>query len=403
MSAYNRIRCIDIESQDDALDVLGKIKVDPYGIEAMLPKMAHLNLALGEVSCPVANIIKQEMLSLGGDAAVARGTVGCTVPKTDVLIMGTRKQLNRLVEKLTSQPFGLRELAAAIRQILENIDQDAFVWKTPRRCIPLGGRTFIMGILNVTPDSFSDGGRYFSPEKAVERAVRMVQEGADIIDIGGESTRPGAEPVSQEEERDRVIPVIEKLAGLVDIPLSVDTTKADIARAAMDAGAEIINDISAMRFDARMTGVVADTGAAAVFMHMRGEPKNMQTGDLSYREIIADITEFLRDRLDDAEKAGIAIDRIAVDPGIGFGKTAEDNLKILKHLREFKALGRPVLTGVSRKSFIGRITADESADRLEGTAAAVTAAILKGSAIIRVHDVQAMRKVVLMADAIRGV
>jgi len=368
----------------------------------MLPKMSHLNVLLESVPCKVANILKQEMLSLGGDAAVARGTVGCTIPETDVLVMGTRKQLNRLVEKLTMQPFGLRDLAQAIIQLLDNMDQDTFVLKTPRRNMPLGSRTFIMGILNVTPDSFSDGGRFYAADKAVEHGLRMAEDGADIIDVGGESSRPGADPVSAEEELARVLPVIEKLAGLVEIPLSVDTTKAAVAQAAVAAGAEIVNDISAMTLDTRMAGTIAESGAAVVLMHMRGLPKDMQTGDLTYRDLIADVMAYLRARLEEAKAAGIAPERIVVDPGIGFGKTAEDNLKILKHLDRFRALGRPVMTGVSRKSFIGRLTGDDTGERLEGTAAAVAAAILNGSAIIRVHDVKAMKKVAALCDAICG-
>jgi dihydropteroate synthase len=386
----------------EATALLEGIGVDPAGIRAMLPKMEHLNLRIEGVPAKVANIIKQEMLSRGGDAAVARETVGCTIPETDVLIMGTRKQLTRLMNKLSGQPFGLREMAASMGVILDNIARETLVLKTPRRFIPLSGRTLVMGILNVTPDSFSDGGRFFDPERAVEQGVRMAAEGADIIDIGGESSRPGADPVSAEEESRRVIPVLERLAELVDVPLSVDTTKAAVARAAIAAGAEIVNDISAMQFDPAMPGLIAESGAAVVLMHMRGQPKNMQQGDLSYRDVVTDILEFLRERMAAAKNAGIALEQIAVDPGIGFGKSVEDNLRILKRLREFKVLGRPVLMGVSRKSFIGRITADEGPERLEGTAAAVTAAILGGAAIVRVHDVMAMKKATALSDAIRG-
>lgn len=400
--AANRIRYIGCLSARDAREVLEQIHVDPYGIEAMLPKMRHLNLRMDGVPCKVANILKQEMLSLGGDAAVARGAVGCTVPATDVLLMGTRKQLLRLADKLTRQPFGLEELAAGIGQILDHVDRNEYVLRTSRRCIPIQGRALIMGILNVTPDSFSDGGTFATREKAVAHGLRMVAEGADIIDIGGESSRPGADPVPVEEERRRVIPVIERLAGQVDVPISVDTTKAAIAEAALSAGAEIVNDISALQFDRAMPSVVGASGAAVVLMHMRGRPKDMQEGELSYRDLIADILSCLQDRMKAAEGAGIDAERMILDPGIGFGKTADDNLRILRHLREFKTLGRPVLLGVSRKSFIGHITGDDDPERLEGTAAAVTAAILGGAAIIRVHDVRAMKKVAVMSEAIRG-
>ncbi|MDQ5985724.1 MAG: dihydropteroate synthase [Syntrophus sp. SKADARSKE-3] len=391
-----------IETADDAFDMLTSIQVDPYGVQAMLPKMRHLNIRIDSISCKVANIIKQEMLSLGGDAAVARGTVGCSIDGTDVLLMGTRKQYDRLMEKLIVQPFGLRELSEAIGQLLENMDRKTFILKTPRRDIVLGGRTLIMAVLNVTPDSFYDGGRYFSLNEAVAHGLRLTEEGADMIDIGGESSRPGADPVSIEEEWRRVIPVVEKLASLVDIPISVDTTKADIAHAAMAAGAEMINDISSMTFDHRMAEVVAETKAAVALMHMRGRPKTMQNGDLVYDDLMADILEYLRQKMADAKKMGISEERIVLDPGIGFGKTVEDNLRIIKHLGDLTVLGRPILMGVSRKSFIGRITGDETSERIFGTAAAVTAAVMAGSSIVRVHEVGPMKKVVALSDAIRG-
>ena len=267
----------------------------------------------------------------------------------------------------------------------------------------LGERTLIMGILNVTPDSFSDGNRFASSEAAVEEGIRMAEEGADMIDIGGESTRPGSDPVPQEEELRRVIPVIRGLAARIDIPLSIDTMKAAVARDALAEGAEIVNDVSSMGFDDRMAKVVADSGAAVILMHMRGMPKTMQTGDLTYRSLRGEIIEFLQDRIDKAQTDGIEPVRIMVDPGLGFGKTATDNLRLIRHLGELKVLGRPIVTGASRKSFIGQVTGGKPRERMEGTAAAVTAAVLNGSRIIRVHDVAAMKKVVAMADALRSV
>ena len=264
----------------------------------------------------------------------------------------------------------------------------------------IGDRTQIMGILNVTPDSFSDGGFFQSPEEAVESGVRMVEEGADIVDVGGESSRPGAEPVSLKEELRRVIPVIEGLVGRVTVPISVDTTKAKVVREAVASGAEIINDISAMRFDDQMPVVVAATGAAVILMHMRGTPKDMQEGDLTYRSLLSDIIDFLRERMEVAQSVGIEFERIMIDPGLGFGKKVEDNLKLLKHLSAFRVLGRPIVTGASRKSFIGKVTGGDPQDRLEGTAAALTVAIMNGSHVVRVHDVRAMKRVAVMADAI---
>ena len=258
-----------------------------------------------------------------------------------------------------------------------------------------------MGIVNVTPDSFSDGNRFTSHEPAVEEGVRMAEEGADIIDIGGESTRPGSDQVLQEEELRRVIPVIQGVAARVDVPLSIDTMKASVARQALAEGAEIVNDVSSLGFDQSMARVVADSGAAVVLMHMRGIPKTMQTGDLTYRSLRGDIIAFLRDRIDKAQAAGIERERIMVDPGLGFGKTAADNLRLIRHLGEFTVLGRPIVTGASRKSFIGHVTGGVPRERIEGTAAAVTVAVLNGSRIIRVHDVATMKKVAAMADALR--
>ena len=396
------LRDLQINSPAAALAALDEIKVDSSGIEAMLPKMRHLNILIEGVSCRAANVIKQEMLAVGGDAAVARGTVACSIPATDVILMGTQKQLRRFAEKITRQPFGLSLLALSVARFLEKIDKQSHILKTARREIALGERTLIMGIVNVTPDSFSDGGRYLATDQAIAHALRLVDEGADILDFGGESSRPGAMPVSPEEELARVVPVIEGVSRQVDTPLSIDTTKAAVARAALAAGAEIVNDISAMRFDEEMAAVIAGAGAAVVLMHMRGTPVDMQAGDLTYTSLWGDILRFLGERIVVAQKAGIEERQIVVDPGLGFGKAAEDNHKILRDLNECLVLGVPVLIGPSRKAFIGRLTGGAPEERIEGTAAAVTAAILKGAHFIRVHDVGAMKKVAAVADAISG-
>lgn len=277
---------------------------------------------------------------------------------------------------------------------------DKIIFKTCRREIICGERTLLMGILNVTPDSFSDGGRFSSLSAAVAEGERLVEAGADMLDIGGESTRPGSEPVSSEEELRRVMPVIRRLAARVDVPISIDTMKASVAKEAIAHGAEIINDVSALRFDRQMSEVAAETGAGLILMHMRGMPKDMQTGSLYYQSLIEDISDFLRERLQSALDCGVERDRTMLDPGIGFGKTAVDNMRLLKHLARFQVLGRPILTGVSRKAFIGCITGGEPQERVEGTAAAVAIAIVNGSSVIRVHDVAAMKKVAAMTDAI---
>ena len=258
-----------------------------------------------------------------------------------------------------------------------------------------------MGILNITPDSFSDGGRHFDRPKAIDHAHRMVAEGADIIDIGGESTRPGSDPVSLEEELRRTIPVIGAIAPNIPVPVSIDTYKAEVARHALDAGASIVNDISGLRFDPGMGNIVASRKVPVVVMHIKGTPKNMQT-DPVYRDLIPDIMDYFRETISIALQAGIPENMIILDPGIGFGKTFDHNLQILGRLDEFGVLGMPLLVGPSRKAFIGKILGGAlPSERLEGTAAAVTASILKGAHIVRVHDVKEMARVAKVADAIR--
>jgi dihydropteroate synthase len=379
---------------------LRKIDCDPYGIEAMLPKMVHHNVLLEGIKCNIANIIKQEMLSVGGDAAVSRSSVSCSVAETDCIIMGTAKQIQRLSDKISIQPLGLSAISKAIKELLANVSKDLFILKTCRREIVLGEKTEIMGILNVTPDSFSDGGLFKDVDDAVEYGLKMMEDGADIIDIGGESSRPGAGYITLEEEITRVIPVIKRLERCIKIPISIDTTKAEVARLAVENGADIVNDISAMTFDRHMSDTVADTGAAIILMHMRGTPEDMQKGDLSYRSLRGDIIDFLEGKMEEARIAGIAPENIMIDPGIGFGKTGEDSMRLLKYLSEFKVMGRPIVTGPSRKAFIGKITGGEPTERIEGTAAALTAAIMNGTNVVRVHDVKTMKKVAAMADAI---
>lgn len=262
-------------------------------------------------------------------------------------------------------------------------------------------KTYIMGVLNVTPDSFSDGSLYFDKEKAIDHALQLVEDGADILDIGGESTRPGSEPVSLEEEIRRTLPVIEAVSKKVKIPISIDTYKTDVARRALDAGASIVNDISGLRFDSEMPKLVAEYGVPVVIMHIKGRPKDMQANP-AYEALIPEIMDYLRISIRLAAKFGIRDDRIIIDPGIGFGKTFEHNLQIIKNLKEFTLLGKPVTVGVSRKAFIGKILGDAPAlERLEGTAAAAAISIFNGANIVRVHDVKEISKVAKVADAIK--
>jgi dihydropteroate synthase len=259
----------------------------------------------------------------------------------------------------------------------------------------------VMGILNVTPDSFSDGGRFATEAAAVRCGVEMAEEGADIVDVGGESTRPGAMEVPASEEAARVVPVVRALVREVGVPISVDTTKAAVAEAALEAGAVIVNDVSAMRADAAMHGLVAASGAGAVLMHMLGTPRTMQS-DPRYGDVVAEVAAALLGWAAEAEAAGIGRDRIAIDPGIGFGKTSAHNLSLLRHLDRLVATGYPVLVGPSRKSFIGLTLGVPVEERLEGTAATVAWSVAAGARILRVHDVRPMVRVVRMTEAILG-
>ena len=273
------------------------------------------------------------------------------------------------------------------------------VWKN--FCLDFSKKIYIMGILNITPDSFSDGGLYFDKFSAIDRANQMVEEGADIIDIGGESTRPGSEPISIEEELRRTIPVIEAIAGKIKVPISIDTYKSEVAKAALDAGASMVNDISGLRFDPKMPEVVSEYKVPVVIMHIRGKPKDMQQYP-NYEALIPEIMDYFRMGIKIATQTGISEDKIIIDPGIGFGKTSEHNLEIINNLREFTPLEKPILIGPSKKAFIGKILGDASAtERLEGTAAAVSISIINGANIVRVHDVKEMGKVAKVADAVK--
>ncbi len=263
----------------------------------------------------------------------------------------------------------------------------------------LGERTCIMGILNVTPDSFSDGGKFLDIDKAVKRARELSEEGADIIDVGGESSRPGSRPVSAEEEAERVVPVIRAISSELDKPISVDTYKSGVAREALKEGAVIVNDITALKGDPDMARTIAEFDAGVVLMHMKGSPDVMQAAPV-YGDVVSEVFDFLKRAINAAEKSGIAPDKIMIDPGIGFGKTLEHNLALIRGIRKLKELAKPVLVGTSRKSFLGAITGKDVGERTFATAASVSAAIMNGADIVRVHDVGDMADVTRVIDAI---
>ena len=265
--------------------------------------------------------------------------------------------------------------------------------------LTLGAYTHVMGILNVTPNSFSDGGQYLDVQQALGHAKLMVDEGATLIDIGGESSRPGASPVSSTEEVSRVLPVIRAVVDSLDVVISIDTSKAEVARKALDAGAHIVNDITALRGDPEMVSVVAEMGAGLILMHMKGTPRTMQQAP-QYEDVVRDVCASLTERVQYAEAQGVVPERIIIDPGIGFGKTTEHNIELLKRLSEFRSLNKPLLIGTSRKSFIGNILGLPITERVEGTVATVCWSIAHGADIIRVHDVNANVRAALMTDAL---
>ncbi len=279
---------------------------------------------------------------------------------------------------------------------------DGFIIKCPRIDLDMRKKTLIMGILNVTPDSFSDGGLFYGEDKAFEQAERMAEEGADIIDVGGESTRPGARSISEAEEIGHVIPVIKRIAKKINCPISIDTTKSIVARKAIENGAQLINDISALEFDPNMAEVAAHFETPLILMHMRGNPETMQL-DLQYDALMPEIIQYLNERVKLAEGKGVDPKKIIVDPGIGFGKSVEDNFRIIKHLGALKVLDRPLLIGTSRKSFIGKALNSGVEDREEGTAATVALSIINGANIVRVHDVKPATRVARIVDIVRNI
>jgi dihydropteroate synthase len=394
------MRALYIKTVEDAVRELNRIGADEYSVDIMAPKTLGRTIKLEDVSSPAANILKQEMLSLGGDAAVARDVITGKAKTSSVLLMGTLKQLRNLVEKISRQPFGLAAISLRLSVLLDDIQSPPDLIVDCRgHILDLGSRTHIMGILNVTPDSFSDGGRFLDARQAAERAGQMVEEGADIIDIGGESTRPGSLGITADEELARIMPVLEKIVSGLGVPVSVDTCKGMVARAALEAGAHLINDISGLAHDPEMASIASRYEAPLVLMHIKGRPRDMQDNP-AYHDLISEIYASLEKSVEKARQAGIDKEHLIVDPGIGFGKTAQHNLEILSHLQEFASLGYPLLLGISRKNFIGKTLDLPVGDRLEGSLAAAAVAILHGAHILRVHDVQASVRVARMVDAI---
>lgn len=391
------VRSLSARSLGEAERLLTAQGFDGKAVRKMLEMTTGRFFLVEGIGPGESELLRQFALSLGISAMVSSG---CYAGHADVVLLaGTHNTLRSLCSTLSGQPSVLHFFSCELsRQLDLDVDRPK-IWKTSKNLLDFSQRPCIMGILNVTPDSFSDGNKYLDVAQAVDYALEMQADGADIIDIGGESTRPFASEVDADEELRRIIPVIDGLAGQIAIPLSVDTYKSSVAREALQAGAEIVNDISGLSFDPNMAGVVASASAGLVVMHTRGRPDVMQQ-DTMYTDIVSEVMFFLRQSLSLAKSAGIPEDGIVVDPGVGFGKSVAGNLEILRRLDEFGSLGRPILIGTSRKSFIGAILGREVGERNYGTAATVALSLANGASIFRVHDVKAMRDVADMANAL---
>ena len=395
-----RVRARVFSDIEDAKRQIAAIGVEPEAVAILGPKAVHLNLIVEGVRPPVAIIIKESMLAAGADAAINRNSITNTIERADVLVMATRKQLRHAAQNFKMQPFGIAEIGAEMLRVADNLYALPPPWVLPDGTEFSFEHTRIMGILNITPDSFAGDGVGGDLNGAVERAVEIEETGADIIDVGGESTRPGSDPVDEKKELGRVIPVIKAIANRVKIPISIDTRKANIARAAIEAGAMIINDVSGLSSDKEMAGLCAKEKVPVIAMHMKGTPKDMQDNPV-YTDAVGEILRYLSERVAACVEAGIEEGQIAIDPGIGFGKRLEDNLDILRRLAEFKSLGRPIVVGASRKMFIGKITGLPVEERLEGSVGAACAAAMNGANIIRCHDVGETAKALKIVDAIK--
>jgi len=390
-----KLRRLHLSRDSDWLDELELIGADPETWDRLSRKCRVSTVETDTISPVAANILKQCMLSGGADAIVSRRTVSCRTDGTKCLIAGTPKQILRGCDSLEGQPFGLSELAEELRTAMEAPPELPLKIPAGDRELDFSSGPLIMGILNVTNDSFSDGGRYLERDDAVEHAAGMFEAGASIIDIGAESTRPGSLPVDPERQLDRILPVIEDITGRLDAVISVDTTSALVAEAAVRSGVRMINDVSALS-DPGMAALAAANGIPLVLMHMQGTPRTMQENP-SYEDVVGEVYDFLEERVDRAVDAGVPRSSVIVDPGIGFGKRLRDNLKLIRRIREFRWMGCRVMLGHSRKSFLGELTGLDDPGRREAGTHAVTAVSSAGADIFRVHDVEGTRQVLQVA------
>jgi len=425
MSRYN-VRLLRCDGEASLRREMEAVGADPRGIAIMAPKGSFHLFKLERLTFAAASILKQEMLSKGGEAVLSGDIYLGGERTTDVLLMANERTLREVLRVLRMQPLpSLRQLAEELAAALRHhAGPEHPCCRIGGREFKWGERTYVMGIVNVTPDSFSGDGVYATTEvaalpepsrqawtateSAVAQALSFLQEGVDIIDVGGESTRPGGAPIDAQTELSRVIPVIRRLREATDAPISIDTYKALVAAEALDAGADLVNDVWALQMDPDLAPLVAERGVPVILMHNRSKPKNAAQQErlggryvgIHYHDLMADIIRELRQRVEHAVQAGIPRSRIIIDPGIGFGKTVEQNLRLLNHVDELRVLGLPILAGPSRKSFIGYTLDLPPQERQEGTAAAVALCIARGVNVVRVHDARAMVRVVRMSDAI---
>lgn len=390
------VRCANIR---EIISEAVRLGAPAEGIDNLASRAMFRAIRIEGLPSSETGLAYREMTAAGG-TAVASATAD--EDANDVLLFGTYDQYRKLIATMASAGATARSVAARLRDVLLFIEGSAPPppIATARGAIEFGARTLIMGILNTTPDSFYDGGRRPTLEASVAHGLRLIREGADVLDIGGESTRPGASQVDALEEIHRVVPVIERIrAEEAQVLISIDTMKAAVAKAALDAGADIVNDVSSLRADSDMAALCAARKVPVCLMHMKGSPETMQR-DPAYRvDVVFEIMAFLSSRIRAATEAGIAVENILVDPGIGFGKTLDHNLEILRRIEELVGLGRPVVVGASRKRFIGELTQTEPEHRLEGSLAASVLSAAGGAHVVRVHDVAATRKALAVADA----
>ena len=378
---------------------LGELDLPAEELEKIADTFLYCSIKLESVDTRAANLMKSYLETLGGALAMSRGARDFTVRETDVLISGSRRTLQLLASRLKGEPYGLAAVGAEIVACTAAGNR-TITWGS--RTLDFTHKTYVMGILNCTPDSFYPSSRAVTLKDAMRSAQQMISAGVDIIDVGGESTRPGSEPVPVEEEIRRVIPVIQTLRTESDVIVSVDTRKKEVAERALDAGADIINDISGLRHNEELARLVARRRVPVVLMHMRGTPKTMQKNPF-FKNTISEILRELQPAIAAAIGAGIAPEMIIIDPGIGFGKRSQDNLRIIKELASLKSLKFPILVGLSRKGFIGEILDRPVEKRLIGTITANTLAVLNGANIIRVHDVADAVEMVKIIDSVRRI